>query len=393
MPTQRTIWPKLKKELENELVIVITGPRRAGKTTSLHWLLDQISSTNKYYFDLENIINRDLFETRNYEEILTQLERVGLDRSKRMYIAIDEIQFVPNLPSVVKYLSDHYQVKFILSGSSSYYLKNTFSESMAGRKKIFELLPLSFQELLRFKGEEFTLDQDIRRLTLFDAVTYHRLRVYYDEFLEFGGLPSVVLAKSPEEKRSRLEEIYSAYVNLDVQSLSDFKSLTEFRNLVRLIAARVGSKVNTSECASILGISRTLVESYLKFMEQTYLIRTVPVYSQSIDVKIRKQEKIYFIDNGILNLHADISSGAKFENLVAHQLAEYGALQYYEHQGKEIDFIVNGKVAVEVKETPTPPDLSVFHTRSQELTLDTTYLVGRLAHASFDQYVWGGQIG
>ena len=94
----------------------------------MHWLLDQVVSTNKIYLDLERLDQRAVFEETNYEVVLNYLRNLGLDTDSPLVVALDEIQYVPNLPSVVKYLYDHYGIKFLLTGSSSYYLKNFFSE-------------------------------------------------------------------------------------------------------------------------------------------------------------------------------------------------------------------------------------------------------------------------
>jgi predicted AAA+ superfamily ATPase len=78
-------------------------------------------------------------------------------------LVLDEIQYVPNVPSVVKYLYDSQQIKFILTGSRSYYLKHFFTESLAGRKIIFEMFPLSFGEFLTFKGGDVAAAGHVRR--------------------------------------------------------------------------------------------------------------------------------------------------------------------------------------------------------------------------------------
>ena len=105
---KRQIWAKLKAEIKTDEVVVITGPRQVGKTTTLHWLLQQIKSKNKIYFDLENLTDRELFELKNYDSLLNELQNRGLTIEKKLYIALDEIQLLDNLPSVVKYLYDHY---------------------------------------------------------------------------------------------------------------------------------------------------------------------------------------------------------------------------------------------------------------------------------------------
>ncbi len=134
--------PDLTAHLVKKQVTVLTGMRRTGKTTLLKRLMVLSDIRQKVFFDLERIDYRELFSEKNYEAIVYALTQRGINMQEKVLIGIDEIQLVPNLPSVVKYLYDQYDIKFILTGSSSYYLKNKFEESMAGRKKIFEVYPL-----------------------------------------------------------------------------------------------------------------------------------------------------------------------------------------------------------------------------------------------------------
>ena len=149
----------IKRELQKQLVsymkyrqiVVITGMRRVGKTTLLRYLFNQLKSKNKIYFDFEDILIRKLFSLENYSDIVMGLLNEGLNLERKTYIFIDEVQYVKNAPSVIKYLYDKYNVKFVVTGSSSYYLKNHFTESLAGRKFVIKMNPLSFREFLKFK--------------------------------------------------------------------------------------------------------------------------------------------------------------------------------------------------------------------------------------------------
>ena len=123
---ERSIFPALKSALEDSRIVVLTGMRRVGKTTALRWLLEQVQSNNKIYLDLERLDQREVFQEKNYDNVIEYLRNRGFDPNAPMTVALDEIQFVPNLPSVIKYLYDHYAIKFLLTGSSSYYLKNQF---------------------------------------------------------------------------------------------------------------------------------------------------------------------------------------------------------------------------------------------------------------------------
>ena len=140
----RSIFPKLKLHLLEPEVTVITGMRRVGKTTALQFLLQSVPHDNKILLDLERIEHRSLFRMPSFAEIEAGLRFLGLDLTKPIVIALDEVQLVPEAVSFVKYYHDHHQVKFILTGSSSFYLKNQLNESLAGRKQVFEMHPLSF---------------------------------------------------------------------------------------------------------------------------------------------------------------------------------------------------------------------------------------------------------
>jgi len=394
----RSIWPILRKEIEKDQILVITGARQVGKTTTVQWLLSQIQSTNQYYFDLENIRNRNLFSVEDYDSIISEFQNLGLDTSERMYIALDEIQLLPHLPSLIKYLHDHYQIKFIVTGSSSYYLKNLFSESMAGRKIIYELFPLSFAEFLNFKEEEYSLPEFAFDLK-FSEFAYAKLKHLYDEYLEFGGLPKVVLTKNTKEKKRLLINIFSSYINLDVQSLSDFRSLQDFSRLVQLLAARIGNKVNVNNFSEILGLSRQTINSYLEFMEQTYLIRLIKPLSTSSDVQLRVAPKLYFVDTGIAHINYDMSLGARYENAVCHQLFLHAQptvfgrdLNYFDQDRSEIDFVLNKTQAFEVKETPVSADLSKLSRDADKAGLKEYRLIGHNKPVAFDDFLWGGLI-
>lgn len=398
---ERKLWPKIQKYLEHKDVLVITGPRRVGKTTTVNWLLEQVKSDNKLFLDVENVINRQIFEVNDYEDVVSRLAARGLDTSQRMYVAIDEIQFITNLPSIIKYLFDHYDIKFILTGSSSYYLKNHFKESLAGRKFLFELLPFDFEEYLGVLGVNYKLNsRDVfGSEAKFDNDAYNTLRNHYEDYTHFGGFPSVILASDHEEKELRLTGIFSDYINIDVETLGDFRATTELRKLVSLLASRVGNRLNIQELSNITGLSRQTVQNYVEFLEQTYLIKTIEVESNSPDVKNRKLKKLYFVDTGIAHINAQLSSGQEFENTVFTQLfAANNKVTYFENNEFEIDFITykngkdSGNVVIEAKETPTPTDFSTLQRRSKRLEAADFCLIGKEKSAKFDNYVWGGSI-
>uniref|UniRef100_UPI003593060E ATP-binding protein n=1 Tax=Persicitalea sp. TaxID=3100273 RepID=UPI003593060E len=232
---QRTVFPALLDHLAKKQITVLTGMRRTGKTTLLKALMERSPLAQKVYFDLERIDNREFFAEKNYENIVYALSQRGFDLEQPLLIAIDEIQMAPNLPSVVKYLYDTCGFKFILTGSSAYYLRNTFNESLAGRKKLFEIHPLTFGELLTFNGILFEPLADWQELR-FVKSEYERLKAFYEMYVQFGGFPEVVLAESEADKKDLIGDILSSYINYDIAVLADIRKSTELYKLVRLLS-------------------------------------------------------------------------------------------------------------------------------------------------------------
>lgn len=388
----RLIYPALKEHLSKRQITIITGLRRTGKTTLVKKLLDDSVSNNKIYIDLERIDNRDLFSEKNYENIITAMSLRGVDFKKKVTLAIDEVQPLPGIASVIKYLYDNYQIKFVITGSSSYYIKNLFSESLAGRKKVFELNTLSFREFLEFKEINFSLPKDMGRK--FISSEYERLKNFYDEFIRYGGFPEVVLTRKVDDKKDIVNDILSSYINIDIKNLSDIRDQKHLHNLMKMLASRAGTRLDYSKLSSLTGISRPSVYNYLDLLENTFVITRVPVLSKNPDREIVKAPKIFINDNGLLNQLAEVSSGVQFENAVFNQLKFYGKLHYYSLKtGKEIDFILKGKTAIEVKETATAQDLSRVKNLAKNIDISDALVVGRLPSPGFKDFVWGGDLG
>ena len=195
----RDILPQLEKELFKKENLVITGMRQVGKTTILNYLFSLIQSQNKVKLDLENPLYRKIFEEEDYNTIWNNLQSFGITNNTKSFIFLDEVQNLPDISRVAKYFYGHWEVKFIMTGSSSFYLRNLFSESMAGRKLVFEIFPLTFAEFLVFKGLKRTsLDSFREKAEGKNIIRHTRLLPYYTEFIEFGGFPAVVLEKNLE---------------------------------------------------------------------------------------------------------------------------------------------------------------------------------------------------
>jgi uncharacterized protein len=373
----RQLYSQLETELETKEITVITGMRRVGKTTALHHLFDQVSSNNKTMLDMENPIHRKIFEEENYDTVWNNLAEYGISNKSKAYIFVDEVQNLPDLSRVVKYLYDHWEVKFFLTGSSSYYLRNLFPESLAGRKIIFELFPLNFTEFLIFKQvNRIAKDSFPHMANQKNQIAYERLIPYYDEFMEFGGFPSVVLEENQDRKRTMLSEIFTSYFEKDAKNLADFKDMSKLRDLILMLVPRVGSRIEILKLATDLSVSRETIYNYLSFLEQTYFLTLLPKFSASIDRQAAGSKKLFLCDSGIMNVLGKASQGQLFEQSVFQNFRNKYKLAYYNKEGaSEIDFIADSDTAVEVKFTMSAQDVSTLKRRSLSLNIKDNFVI------------------
>ncbi|MBL7891927.1 MAG: DUF4143 domain-containing protein, partial [Bacteroidia bacterium] len=175
---------------------------------------------------------------------------------------------------------------------------------------------------------------------------------------------------------------------------SDFDVSDNLYKLILLLVERVGSKLDYTKIGSTIGINRQKVKDYINLLEYTYFIRLLPPFTHNRDREIALQQKIYFSDNGLLTALGNRNTSALLENVVAVQLARKGKLQYYAKKtGQEIDFILNEKTAIEVKETASVSDLAILKSRAQSIGLKNAHLVSlKAANPNFNDFVWAGTL-
>ncbi len=370
---KRQIYDRLEKELVQKEILVITGMRRVGKTTALKHLYELVDSKNKYIFDMENPLHRKVFEVVDYDSVWLNLVNFGLSNKEKAYLFVDEAQNLPEISRVAKYLYDHYEVKIILTGSSSYYLRNLFPESLAGRKVVVEMFPLIFEEFLEFRGVEKV------NLKVKNQILYEKLMPYYREYIQFGGFPGVVLEKDEQRKGVLLEEIFTSYFEKDAKNLSDFSDMAKLRDLILLLTTRVGSKIDIAKIAKEMSMSRMTVYNHLAFLEQTYFISLIGKFTGSIDRKVAGGKKVYLCDSGIANVLGQLSAGALLEQSVFQNLRINHKLEFFMKKGgREVDFVVDGKTGYEIKSSASKQDKYKLRKVSEELKLVEAYIVSEM---------------
>jgi hypothetical protein len=378
---KRALYFDILPQLYHKNAIVITGMRQVGKTT----LMKQLSSQwegKQLWFDFDNPLDMLVFESVDYNQVFESLRKdAGAGEDERFLVCIDEIQNYPESTKIIKYLIDHYGVKFIVTGSSNYYLRNLFPESLSGRKFLYVLNPLSFKEYLYFNDrlEEDKITPSIDDfLKIHPPALLHKRSQLYDEYLEFGGFPEVALTKDYETKRLILRNIFSSFFEKDIKVFTELKDVRELRDMILLLASRNGNIVDVTRLSSELGVNRVKAYGYLEFLEGTFFLRLIPKFSRSVDRSVAGGKKVYFSDTGILNLVAKVAPGQLLEVAVANQLVPYGDICFYNKRNTaEIDFILNKEIALEVKNKAIEPDMLKLAKIAQSIDLKRYYILSK----------------
>lgn len=355
----RDVAIKARKYLKNDDILLFIGPRQAGKTTILRQIEDILKKDNAvvYFLNLEDV---------EYLELLNRTPKnifkiFPMDLSKRSFVFIDEVQYLANPSNFLKYLYDEHKgkIKLLVSGSSAFYIDKKFKDSLAGRKKIFNVPTLSFREFLRFKSEIDLSQKNFKNLSLSEK---EKIEIYYRQYLVYGGYPRVVLAAN-EEKTDILREIAYSYIKKDIHE-ANIRQDEVFYKLFKILASQIGNLVNASELALTLGVSKTAIDNFLYVMQKSFHIELIRPFFKNKRKELAKMPKIYFLDLGLRNFFASNfkpfetrdDRGALLENAAMRQLAEkYGKeqIKFWRTTGKhEIDFIADEKEAFEVKIDP-----------------------------------------
>ncbi|KKP88092.1 MAG: ATPase [Berkelbacteria bacterium GW2011_GWA2_35_9] len=380
---KRFIFSELIKQINHKNALIITGMRQVGKTTLMRQVFDSLKNQPKLWFDFDNPLEQIIFEDIEYRNIYAKLlELSNTTKKERLYVFIDEIQNYPEITKIIKYLIDHYKVKFVLTGSSNYYLKNLFPESLSGRKFLYYLPPLSFTEYLYFNNIVQTNNNsalEFRKIIQQqDFIKYKKYQVLYSSYLQYGGFPEVVTTQDTKTKEQILDNILKSFFEKDLKILSDYKDIRDLRDLILLLAPRVGSLLDISKLASELGLDRPKIYSLLEMLQGTFFISLLPKYSKSIDRSVAGGKKVYFTDTGLLNTISQLNEAQILENSVINQLNKYGKISFYNQRNTvEIDAILNKKIAIEIKTKATGNDLNKLEKISLKLGLEQYFLISR----------------
>lgn len=371
---ERQLKRDIEKDLEAKHISLIIGARQTGKTTLLKQILSGLKNKKKsaFYLTLEDKEILQMLD-ENPKNLLQLIAKP--EENERRYVLIDEIQYLKDPSNFLKYHYDTYleKIKFIVTGSSSFYIDRKFKDSLAGRKRIFELPTMSLKEVLIFKGEsELAAHLNAGSIPL---LYLDRIKEYFYEYLIYGGYPEAVLSGSESEKKLVLKEIADSYVKKDAAE-SNLSYHDKYQNLMKMLASRTGSLLNINSLAADAGLDNKTAAQYVWVMRKSFHINTLNPFHNNLSSELRKMPKVYFADHGLrnalINNYSPIGTrtdkGELFENYVYLILKDkYGQdnLRFWRTQdGKEVDFIAKsdrGKTyAFEAKFDPSNYTVSKY---------------------------------
>ena len=388
---------------------VITNNKGGTGKTTLSKLLAEAShysAENIFFYDFEDKHLRALFDVASLNALKALLDLEGIDSEEKNLIIFDEIQHLRDPSNLLKLLHDHFtNIKIIATGSSSLQIKSKFSDSLAGRKRVYRVEPLSFNEYLLFTEQTKLLhlrkifkEQEDRSTLISLALSYKDdfLRVF-EEYLLFGGYPEVVLLSSKEEKIRKLDSIASSYIQKDIREIANIDNIDAYNKLLKYLAINSGSQFNLSSVRETIGISSVTLQKYLLLLQETFVVAELAPFFTNKNKEISKLKKIFYKDTGVRNLQIAnfnaielrTDNGALYENYIFNALEHNrNVLQqnyFYRTQSKsEIDFITSYEdqyTLIEVKSgyfSKTPKAMKEFEKKYDgQLTIKEKIVINR----------------
>ena len=331
---RRTIQDAVERSLFKGKAIIIYGARQVGKTTLIRALQQDAAVPSIYLSCDEPDVRRALAGKTSTE--LKML--IGANK----LVLIDEAQRVAAIGITIKLLTDTApDVQVIAAGSSAFELSSRIEEPLTGRKREFRLYPFSLTEL----GQMYS-PVEVRRLV--------------EHCLIFGFYPEVINA--PETAAAALREIARSYLYKDVLAFQQIRNAEALERLVQSVALQIGNEVSYNELAQQVGVDKKTIASYLRILEQAFIIFRLGSFSRNLRNELKRSRKIYFLDTGIRNavinnlnppeLRGDV--GGLWENFVIaermkrnHDQQLFPSSYFWRsHQGQEIDYLeeLNGEL-------------------------------------------------
>jgi predicted AAA+ superfamily ATPase len=364
---------RLDHMLQNNKLVVLTGVRRCGKSSLVIAYLNRMFRSQNLKPDQTLILNFEdpRLSAVTAEQLLEIIEDTKVEFSiNPKIILFDEIQEIKDWPKAVRTLYDTKPYQIIVTGSNSQLLSSEYSSALSGRYVVLPVYPLSFQEILAFRGIDFTQNDLYKNGT--------EIRKCLKEYLEFGGFPEIVI--SPNKKEKLLVYFDTIIIKDNAERLGS-RNTAMLREMAKYLLTNISNPTSYNNLAKIFEIGVDTAKRYCEAFEESYLIFGVPKFDYSVKKQIVNPKKIYAIDPGLRNMVGFVfseDSGRLMENIVYLELKRRGKDVFYWKNKKELDFVAQeGKsqqlinVAYEVNDR----ELDSLEEAMQVFNAEKTYLI------------------
>lgn len=267
---------KLKSIIDGKIpsgkAILVIGPRQVGKTTLIREILQD---KDFLFLDGDDPSTRLLLTNPNTEQLKDIIKN-------KPFVFVDEAQRIDNIGITLKIIVDQIKsTQILVSGSSSFEISNLTNEPLTGRKWEYTLFPISWAEFENYAG-------------VLKAIQQLPLRLVY------GMYPEIIT--NPGKEFDLIKQLTESYLYKDVLAFDAIRKPDVVKKLLQALALQVGSEVSLRELSNLLSVDAKTVSSYINILEQSYVIFRLTAFSRNLRNEIKTNQKIYFYDNGILNM-------------------------------------------------------------------------------------------
>ncbi|MEK7175579.1 MAG: ATP-binding protein [Patescibacteria group bacterium] len=330
----------IKKELKDKLfkgkVVIIYGPRQAGKTTFLKNFLQDFENTRYINCDIpENTDGLSPKSVTRLREFIGDYKLVVFDEAQRIF----------DIGRTLKILVDEYpEMQIIATGSSSFDLENKLAEPLTGRHYDFMMLPPMYSELISLYSDRTEIICSLENRLL------------------YGSYPEIIFPKDGDKTRERIKSIAEDYSMKDILGFEGIRKSDTIMKLLKALAYQMGQEISYKEIAQNFGLSIQTIDRYIDILEKAFIVFRLQPYVNNKRISLRRTRKIYFWDTGLRNalinnfesLSLRPDKGALFENYIVAELRKknfsyFSSQNFYfwrAYDGEEIDIILekDGKI-------------------------------------------------
>lgn len=336
MIQRETYLSKLRQLKDQNLIKVITGVRRCGKSTLLEAFKNEllssgISAKNIVFLNFEERENLNFTNwTALYDEIIKNISNDG-----KYYIFLDEVQLIDDFEKLINSLFTKKKIDLYVTGSNAYLVSGELATLLTGRYIAINIQPYSFKEYILANNDDKNTDRLFRK------------------YINDSSFPeAVTLSQNNQDLvNDYLQSIYDTVIIKDIAQRNKLRNIHNLQRIISFLFDSVGSYVSPTNIATELNknsqkiISHNTIIKYLDFLTQSYILYAAPRYDIKGKELLSTNGKYYIVDLGLRNITAtnkyDTDLGHKLENVVYFELLRRGGKVYVgKHNDKEIDFVV-----------------------------------------------------